>query len=143
LVSPAQALAGFSNAAVVTVWAMFIISGGLSVTGIANILGRQVLRMAGTGEARLIAVIMTTAGVLSAFMNNVGVAAMMLPVVVDIARRTKRPASRLLMPLALGSLLGGLTTLIGTPPNLLVSDALTEYGLEPFQLLDFTPVGLI
>jgi di/tricarboxylate transporter len=143
LVSPAQALAGFSNSAVVTVWAMFIISGGLSVTGIANILGRQVLRMAGTGEARLIAVIMATAGVLSAFMNNVGVAAMMLPVVVDIARRTKRPASRLLMPLALGSLLGGLTTLIGTPPNLLVSEALVDYGLDPFGLLDFTPVGLI
>jgi di/tricarboxylate transporter len=143
LVDPPQAVAGFSNAAVVTVWAMFIISGGLSVTGIANILGRQVLRMAGTGEARLIVVIMTTAGVLSAFMNNVGVAAMMLPVVIDIARRTKRPASRLLMPLALGSLLGGLTTLIGTPPNLLVSDALTEYGLEPFRLFDFTPVGLI
>ncbi|MFO7539060.1 MAG: SLC13 family permease [Chloroflexota bacterium] len=142
LVSPTQALAGFSNPAVVTIWAMFIISGGLSVTGIADILGRQVLRLAGTGEARLIAVIMTTAGVLSAFMNNVGVAAMMLPVVIDIARRTRRPASRLLMPLALGSLLGGLTTLIGTPPNLLVSDALTEYGLEPFQLLDFTPIGL-
>jgi di/tricarboxylate transporter len=142
VVSPTQALAGFSNAAVVTVWAMFIISGGLSVTGIANILGRQVLRLAGTGEARLIAVIMTMAGVLSAFMNNVGVAAMMLPVVIDIARRTKRPASRLLMPLALGSLLGGLTTLIGTPPNLLVSDALREYGLPPFQLLDFTPIGL-
>ena len=142
LVSPAQALAGFSNSAVVTVWAMFIISGGLSVTGIANILGRQVLRMAGTGEARLIAVIMITAGVLSAFMNNVGVAAMMLPVVIDIARRTKRPASRLLMPLALGSLLGGLTTLIGTPPNLLVSEALVDYGLAPFGLLDFTPIGL-
>ncbi len=142
LVSPVQALAGFSNSAVVTVWAMFIISGGLSVTGIADILGRQVLRIAGTGEARLIAVIMTTAGVLSAFMNNVGVAAMMLPVVIDIARRTKRPASRLLMPLALGSLLGGLTTLIGTPPNLLVSEALVDYGLDPFGLLDFTPVGL-
>lgn len=143
LVTPAQALSGFSNPAVVTVWAMFIISGGLSMTGVADILGRQVLRVAGEGEARLIIVIMTTAGVMSAFMNNVGVAAMMLPVVIDIARRTKRPPSRLLMPLALGSLLGGLTTLIGTPPNILVSDALRDYDLTPFGLFDYTPIGLV
>ena len=143
LVTPAQALSGFSNPAVVTVWAMFIISAGLSLTGIAGVLGRQVLRLAGAGEARLIVVIMLTAGGLSAVMNNVGVAAMMLPVVIDIARRTGRPASRLLMPLALGSLLGGLTTLIGTPPNLLVSDAARGFGLPPFQMFDFTPIGLI
>ena len=142
LVTPAQALSGFSNPAVVTVWAMFIISAGLSLTGIAGVLGRQVLRLAGAGEARLIVVIMLTAGGLSAVMNNVGVAAMMLPVVLDIARRTGRPASRLLMPLALGSLLGGLTTLIGTPPNLLVSEAAREFGLPPFQMFDFAPIGL-
>lgn len=142
LVTPAQALSGFSNPAVVTVWAMFVISAGLSLTGIAGVLGRQVLRLAGTGEARLIVVIMLTAGGLSAVMNNVGVAAMMLPVVVDIARRTGRNASRLLMPLALGSLLGGLTTLIGTPPNLLVSDAARGFGLPAFQMFDFTPIGL-
>jgi di/tricarboxylate transporter len=143
LVTPTQALSGFSNSAVVTVWAMFIISAGLSLTGIAGVLGRQVLRLAGTGEARLIAVIMLTAGGLSAVMNNVGVAAMMLPVVIDIARRTGRPASRLLMPLALGSLLGGLTTLIGTPPNLLVSEAARAFGLPPFEMFDFLPMGLI
>ncbi|MCL4867688.1 MAG: anion permease [Anaerolineae bacterium] len=142
LVTPAQAISGFSSSAVVTVWAMFIISGGLSMTGVANILGQQVMRLAGEGEARLIAVIMSVAGVMSAFMNNVGVAAMMLPVVIDIARRTNRPPSRLLMPLALGSLLGGLTTLIGTPPNILVSDALRDYGLKPFAMFDFIPTGL-
>jgi di/tricarboxylate transporter len=142
LVSPAQALSGFSSPAVVTVWAMFIISGALAVTGVANSLGRQILRLAGTGEPRLIAVIMLASGGMSAVMNNVGVAAMLLPVVIDIARRTKRPASRLLMPLALGSLLGGLTTLIGTPPNILVSDALRDYGLTPFGLFDFMPTGL-
>jgi di/tricarboxylate transporter len=142
LVTPAQALSGFSSPAVVTVWAMFIISGGLSVTGVAQILGRQIMRMAGEGEARLIVVIMSIAGVMSAVMNNVGVAAMLLPVVINIARQTKRPASKLLMPLALGSLLGGLTTLIGTPPNILVSDALRDYGLRPFGLFDFTPIGL-
>jgi di/tricarboxylate transporter len=143
LVTPAEALSGFSNPAVVTVWAVFILSGGLTRTGVANVIGRFVLRMAGTRETTMIIVIMTTAGVMSAIMNNVAVAALMLPVVMDIARHTGRPPSRLLMPLAYGSLLGGLTTQIGTPPNILVSDALRDAGLKSFTFFDFTPVGLI
>lgn len=142
LVTPAEALSGFSNPAVVTVWAVFILSGGLSRTGVAKVVGRQVLRLAGQGETRLVVVIMLTAGVMSAFMNNVGVAALLLPVVMDIARRTDQSPARLLMPLAFGSLLGGLTTLIGTPPNILISDALRDAQLRPFQLFDYTPVGL-
>ncbi len=142
LVTPTEALSGFSSPAVVTVWAMFVLSGGLSRTGVAHRIGRQVLRLAGQGEARLVAVIMLTGGALSAFMNNVAVTAMLLPVVVDIARRTRRPPSKLLIPLAFGSLMGGLTTLIGTPPNLLVSVALHDHGLRPFQLFDYAPVGL-
>jgi len=141
LVTPQEAVAGFSNAAVIAVWAMFILSSGLTRTGIADVIGSSVLRLAGRQEARMIIVIMLTAGILSAFMNNIGVAALMLPVVVDIARRTRLPASRLLMPLAYGSLLGGLTTLIGTPPNLLISGALEAAGEEPFELFDFTPIG--
>jgi di/tricarboxylate transporter len=141
LLTPAQAVSGFSNPAVITVWAVFILSGGLSRTGVAGILGRQVLRLGGGSEARLIMIIMITAASLSAFMNNVGVAALMLPVVMDIAHRTRRPPSKLLIPLAFSSLLGGLMTLIGTPPNILVSAALDERGLEPFQFFDFTPVG--
>jgi len=143
IVSPKEALAGFSNPAVVTIWAVFILSGGLTRTGIANILGRQLLKVAGGGEAKLVVIIMVIAGVLSAFMNNVAVAALMLPVVMDIARKTGHSPSTLLMPLAYGSLLGGLTTMIGTPPNILVSEALRENGLEPFKLFDFSPVGLI
>ncbi|CAN5891677.1 hypothetical protein BH23GEM7_BH23GEM7_37110 [soil metagenome] len=143
LITPAQALSGFSNPAVITVAGMFVVSAGLARTGVGNLLGRQMLRLAGEGEARLIVVIMSTAGVLSAVMNNIGVAAMMLPVVMDISRRVGRSPARLLMPLALGSLLGGLLTLIGTPPNILVSDALRAQGLEPFRLFDFTPVGAI
>ena len=143
LVSPVEALAGFSNPAVVTVWAVFILSGGLTRTGVANVIGNFVLRLAGNSESRMIIVIMTTAGVMSAIMNNVAVAALMLPVVMDIARHTGRPPSRLLMPLAYGSLLGGLTTQIGTPPNILVSDALRDAGLKSFTFFDFTPVGLI
>ena len=143
IVSPKEALAGFSNPAVVTIWAVFILSGGLTRTGIANILGRQLLKVAGRRESMLVVIIMIIAGVLSAFMNNVAVAALMLPVVMDIARKTDRSPSTLLMPLAYGSLLGGLTTMIGTPPNILVTEALRENGLEPFKLFDFSPVGLI
>jgi di/tricarboxylate transporter len=143
LVTPVEALSGFSNSAVVTVWAMFILSGGLSRTGVAHLVGRQVLRLAGQSEVRLVAVMMLTAGIMSSFMNNVGVVALLLPVVMDIARRTGRPPSKLLIPLAFSALLGGLTTLIGTTPNILVSDALRDYGLRPFQVFDYTPVGLM
>ncbi|NOQ20741.1 MAG: TRAP transporter large permease subunit [Desulfobacterales bacterium] len=142
LVSPVEALSGFSNPAVVTIWAVFILSGGLTRTGVANVIGRFVLRLAGNSEIRMIFVIMVTAGTLSAIMNNVAVAALMLPVVMDIARHTGSPPSRLLMPLAYGSLLGGLTTQIGTPPNILVSEALRDEGFKSFTFFDFTPIGL-
>ncbi len=141
LVSPEDAVAGFANGAVIAVWAMFILSDGLTRTGIANVIGRTVLRFAGTGQGTMTVVIMLTGGVLSAFMNNIGVAALMLPVVIEIARRTGIPASRLLMPLAYGCLLGGLTTLIGTPPNLLIAGALQQAGEPTFGLFDFTPIG--
>ena len=141
LVDADQAFAGFSNSAVITVWAMFILSEGLTRTGIADVIGRQVMRIGGRREVPMIFVIMVTGAVLSAFMNNIGVAALMLPVVVEVARRTRIAASRLLMPLAYSTLLGGLMTLIGTPPNLLISEALTQNGYAPFELFDFTPLG--
>ena len=141
LVTPADALSGFSNPAVVTVWAVFILSGALTRTGIGNIIGHRVLKIAGHRETGLIIIIMLTAGLLSAFMNNVAVAALMLPVIMDICRSTDRPPSKLLLPLAYGSLLGGLTTQIGTPPNILVSEVLRDNQLTPFRLFDFTPVG--
>lgn len=143
LVPPADALSGFSNPAVVTIWAVFIVSGGLTRTGVANVIGNFVLRLAGTRESSMIIVIMTTAGIMSAIMNNVAVAALMLPVVMDIAQHTRRHPGRLLMPLAYGCLLGGLTTQIGTPPNILVTEALQQEGLVPFRFFDFTPVGVI
>jgi len=141
LVDSSEAFAGFSNSAVITVWAMFILSEGLTRTGIADIIGRQVMRIGGRREFAMIIVIMITGAVLSAFMNNIGVAALMLPVVVGVARRTRIPASRLLMPLAYSTLLGGLMTLIGTPPNLLISESMVQNGLVPFALFDFTPLG--
>jgi di/tricarboxylate transporter len=142
LVGPTEALSGFSSPAVVTVWAVFILSGGLTRTGVANIIGRNILRLAGRREFLIVTVVMLSAGIMSAFMNNVAVAALMLPVVMDISRQTGHPASRFLMPLAYGSLLGGLTTLIGTPPNILISEALRDNGLTPFKFFDYTPVGV-
>jgi di/tricarboxylate transporter len=142
LVTPAEALAGWSNPAVITVWAVFILSSGLTQTGVANIIGRLVLKVSGRSESSIIAVIMVSAGVMSAFMNNVAVAALMLPVIMDISRQTGHVSSRLLLPLAYGSLLGGLMTKIGTPPNLIVSEMLRDSGMQTFGLFDFTPVGI-
>jgi di/tricarboxylate transporter len=98
LVTPAEALSGFASPAVVTVWAVLILSSALARTGVAGLLGRQVLRVAGSSEPRLIALIMLTVGVLSGFMNDIGVAALMLPVVLDITRRVNLPPSKLLIP---------------------------------------------
>ncbi|MGD9098911.1 MAG: SLC13 family permease [Anaerolineae bacterium] len=142
LVTPAEALSGFSSPAVVTVWAILILSGSLARTGVAGLVGRRMLQLAGNSETRLLAIIMLTAGILSGFMNSIGVASLFLPVVVDIARRTNRPPSKLLMPLAFAALLGGLNTLIGTPPNILISEALKEAGLRPFEMFDYAPVGV-
>ena len=142
LITAEEAVSSFRNPAVITVGAVFVLSAGLSRTGVAGILGRQVLRMAGDSELLLVILIMVTAAFMSAFMNNVGVAALLLPVIMDIARRTNRSPSKLLIPLAYSSLLGGLTTLIGTPPNILVSAALEESGLDAFSLFDFTPIGI-
>ncbi len=143
LVDPNEAVVGFGNPAVVTILAVFIVSGGLAATGIANLVGRFLLRMAGDGELRLLVLIMVGAGILSGFMNDIGVAALMLPVVMDIARRTGRPPSKLLIPLSFAALMGGKMTLIGTAANLLLSEALVVEGLEPFTLFDFFPVGLV
>jgi len=142
LISPSQALSGFSNPAVITVWAVLILSGALARTGIASKLGKFFLQLAGDSEAKLLTIIMLTSGILSGFMNSIGVTSLFLPVLIDISRRTKRPPSKLLIPLAFSALLGGLNTLIGTPPNILISEALSEAGLKPFQMFDFTPIGL-
>ena len=141
LVTASEALSGFSNPAVVTVWAVLILSSGLARTGVAGLIGHHLHNLAGQGEARQIVLIMLTAGVLSGFMNSIGVAALMLPIVVDMARQSKRPPSKLLIPLAYAALLGGLNTLVGTPPNILISDALGSFGLRPFGMFDYTPIG--
>uniref|UniRef100_A0A7C4L1B1 RCK C-terminal domain-containing protein n=1 Tax=Bellilinea caldifistulae TaxID=360411 RepID=A0A7C4L1B1_9CHLR len=143
LIDPSQAFSGFANPAVITVWAVYIVSGGLFSTGIANLLGGRILQIAGNSEARLIAVLMLGAGLLSAFMNNIGATAVFLPAAVGISRRTGIPLSKLLIPLSFASLLGGNMTMIGTPPNVLASSLLTDRGLPGLRFFDFTPTGLV
>lgn len=142
LVSPEEAIAGFSHPAVVTIWAMFILSDGLTRAGIADMMGQRVIKVAGNSEMALVITFMLLAGLLSAFMNNIGVTALLLPVVVGVARQVGATPSRLLMPMAFGCLLGGALTIIGTPPNLLVSTALQEAGFEGFEFFDFAPIAV-
>ena len=143
ILEPQEAFAEFGNPAVVTVWAIYIVSASLAYTGIADFIGHYLGRIGGNNEVRLILVIMVTVGVMSAFMNNIGATAVLLPVVIGLAKKSDIPVSKLLIPLAFGSLLGGVTTLIGTPPNIIANSKLLEAGLAPFKLFDFAPIGLI
>ncbi len=144
LLTVEEAFSGFSNPAVITVWSVFIVSGGITRSGIGDRLAQILLRLAGHNQARLTLVIMLVVGFLSAFMNNIGALAILLPAVISIARKTKTSPSKLLIPLAWASLMGGNMTLIGTPPNILASGLLETYSnLKPFQFFDFLPTGII
>jgi di/tricarboxylate transporter len=143
LVEPQDAFASFSSPAVITVWAVYIVSGGLMRTGVADFLGEQILGIAGGNQPRLIAVTMLTCGCLSAFMNNIGATAVLMPAVIGLASRTRVGASKLLIPLAFASLLGGNMTLIGTPPNILANTILAERGFARFDFFDFLPTGVV
>lgn len=140
--TPLEAFTGFSSPAVITMLSVFIVGAALLETGVADIIGGRVHRIVGDSETRLIVVLMLVAGVLSAFMNNIAATAVLMPAVASIARHANLSPGRLFMPLAFGAILGGTTTLVGTPPNILAAQMLTERGLEPFSLFDFTPMGL-
>ena len=143
LIPPEAVFAGFASPAVITVWAVYIVSAGLFKTGVADILGERITRIAGTSETRLIVVIMLTCGIMSAFMNNIGATAVLLPVVVGISRKAKIPVSKLLIPLAFSSLMGGNNTVIGAPPTILATNILAAKDLPTFSFFDFTPMGII
>ena len=138
-----QALSGFSNQAVIAVGAILVISAALTSTGVAAYIGVWIRRVAGHSEVRLIALTMASVAVLSAFMNSVGACAVLLPAVVAAAREMNTPVSRVLMPLAFGSLLGAMLTLVGTPSNILTSGVLEQSGYEPLGLFEFTPFGVL
>lgn len=143
VITPEEGLAGFSNPIVIMIAALFVIGGGLTQTGVAEWLGNRLGALAGSHEARVIVVIMVATALLSAFMSSTGTVAVLLPVVVTMGKRAGIAPSRLLIPLAFASLLGGMLTLIGTPPNIVVSDQLRQAGLEGFGFFSFTPPGLI
>jgi di/tricarboxylate transporter len=142
LVTTTDALSGFSNPAIITVWAMFILSAGLTRTGVANWLGRGLLRVSGKRESTLLISILFLVAAFSAFMSSVGIVVMMLPVVSQLAKKRGVPLPRLLMPMVFGTLLGGVNTLIGNSGNLLVSNALFEFRGVAFHFFDFAKVGL-
>lgn len=137
-----EALSGFSNSAVLTIAALFVVGGAVLQTGLAGMIGRRILAVAGTNELRLTVVLMGAVALLSSFMSDTGTVAVLLPAIIILARSANLSPSKLLIPLAFGSLLGGATTLIGTPPNIIVSDLLREAGLQPFQFFSYTPAGL-
>lgn len=141
LVTPAETFAGFSGSAVMTILGISIISEGLRQTGVALWLGNWMRRLGGKNEIRLILVTMLVAAGLSLFMNNIAVVGVLFPATMAVARRTRVPAGKLLMPLAYGTALGGMATLL-TTSNIVVSGMLKDNGLEPFGLLDFLPLGL-
>ncbi|MEM6794836.1 MAG: SLC13 family permease [Acidobacteriota bacterium] len=141
-VEPEGAFVGFSSPAVITMFSIFFISGALLRTGVADIVGKRLATASGGREIPLIILLMLVAGVMSAFMNNVAAAAVLLPAVSSVARHAGLSPSRLFMPLSFGAILGGTTTLVGTPPNILTAEVISNQGLEPFGLFDFTPVGL-
>jgi di/tricarboxylate transporter len=143
ILAPTEALAGFSDPVVLMIAGLFVVGEGLFQTGVAQAIGRWPARLAGESEARLLAVVMVMVAFLSAFMSSTGTVAVMLPVVVGLAWERGIPPSRLLIPLAVASLLGGMLTLIGTPPNIVVSNHLAAMGREPFHFFTFTPVGLV
>ncbi|MGE4543351.1 MAG: SLC13 family permease [Pedobacter sp.] len=143
MVSVPEALSGFANPAVITVAAMFVISCGITHTGALGKAGEYLIRLAGGSEMRLTAIIMASVALFSAFINNIGATAVLMPVVLEVCRRLHLSPSKMLIPLAYGSLLGGVCTLVGTPPNILMNVLLQEYTGERFSMFTFSPLGLV
>ena len=142
ILTPQEALAGFSNPVVIMMAGLFIVGGGVLQTGLAKLLSSKLLRLAGGSETRLFLLIMVGTASIGAFISNTGTVALMLPIVVSMAATTKTDPSRLLMPLAFASSMG-IMTLISTPPNLVIDETLREAGYEGLGFFSFLPVGLI
>lgn len=141
LVPAEAAFEGFGHPAVITVACVLVLSQGLQNTGAVDWLARTMLPRQ-SGRLASMTALMALGAVLSGFMNNVGAMALLMPVAVQLSRRLELTAGQVLMPLAFGTILGGMTTLIGTPPNLIVSGFRAEAGLGPFAMFDFAYVGL-
>lgn len=138
-----DAVAGFGNEIIITIGGLFVLVGGLIKTGLVDQIGRRIFQISGSNPFVLTALIMGAAAGISAFVNNTTTAAMLLPVVIGLSARAGIAPSKLLMPMAYGTILGGTCTLIGTSTNLAVSGALQRYGYGSISMFELTPVGLI
>ena len=151
ILGPAEALAGFSNTTVIMMVGLFIVGGGILQTGLAKMIGGQVIKLAGTSETRLFLLVMLVTALIGGFVSNTGTIALMLPIVVSMAAHAGTSSRRLLMPLAFASSMGGMMTLIGTPPNLVIQETLSSAkanGIVASTVPDiafftFLPVGLV
>jgi di/tricarboxylate transporter len=141
ILTPEEALSGFSRPAVITILAIFILTAGLEKTGVTHTIGTWLIRLGGATEGRMLIVLMLAGAVLSLFMNNIAAGSVLLPVAVGIARERGISPSKLMMPLAFGTILGGMATLL-TTVNILTNAVLIDNHLAPFGLLDFAPTGL-
>ncbi len=151
ILTPAEGLAGFSNTTVIMMIGLFIVGGGIFQTGLAKMIGGQVIKLAGTSETRLFLLVMLVTALIGGFVSNTGTVALMLPIVVSMAAYAGTSTRRLLMPLAFASSMGGMMTLIGTPPNLIIQETLNNAkanGLvastvQDISFFTFLPVGLV
>ena len=141
--TPQEAISGFSNQVVIMMVGLFVVGGAIVQTGLAKKASGKLMMLAGDNEIGLFLLLMVVTAVIGAFVSNTGTVALMMPIVVSLAQKAKIRASRLLMPLAFASSMGGMLTLIGTPPNLVIQDALTESGHQPLGFFSFLPVGLV
>lgn len=143
ILTPAEALGGFSNPVVIMMIGLFVVGAGIFRTGLAAMVGRTLLKWTSSGETRLLFIVMSATTALGIFLSNTGTVAVLMPVVVSMAMAVGISPSRLLMPMAFASSFGGTMTLIGTPPNLVISETLADFGYPELSLFSFTPIGII
>ena len=141
ILTPEEALTGFSNSVVIMMIGLFVVGGAIFQTGLAKMISSRILKLAGDSELKLFILIVLVTAFIGAFVSNTGTVALMLPIVVSMAMGTQINVSRLLMPLAFASSMGGMMTLIGTPPNLVIQEALTSAGYAPLTFFSFTPAS--
>lgn len=142
-VTPSEAFSGFSSPVVVVMVSTLFVATALRVTGVSDATARWIHNYAGSNERVAIAIIMVVGAALSGFMNNVSAAALLMPAVAVLSHDTEIPPSRLYLPLAFAVSLGGMLTLIGTPPNIVASELVRHAGMTPLSFFDFTPYGLV
>lgn len=142
ILTPAEALSGFSSSVVIMMVGLFVVGGAILQTGLARAAGNRMMGMAKGNETKAFLLVMLATSAIGAFVSNTGTVALMMPIIVSMAAQGGFSSSRLLMPLAFAGSLGGMLTLIGTPPNLVISEELQKHGFEGLSFFAFLPVGL-